>query len=264
MAVPTGAGADNQYAIDVHTQQADEFARRYEAQTSDPYADCFNYSRHRLASVIDQYLPKNGGGRALLDVGCGTGHHLRALKAAGYVIAGVDGSERMLEYARANNPGARIERADVDSLPFPPASFDYVLSIEVLRYLRNPQPSINEIIRVLRPGGVALVTAAPILNLNGYWLLNQIFSRLRIGSFTYLRQYFTTSHRLRRQFREAGFAEVTVHGVYIGPINWVGRLAKPLLRRFLWGWEAIDRAIADRPVVRNFANMYLIRAVRVE
>lgn len=262
MAVAAPPLDDKQHAVDVHTYQADEFAERYEVRSSDPYKDCFAYSRRRLTSFIDRYLPARGDGKSLLDVGCGTGHHIKALRAAGWDAAGVDASDGMLAHARANNPGARIEKADVDALPFPDRTFDYALSIEVLRYLRDPQPSINEMARVLKPGGVALVTAAPKLNLNGYWAINHLTSRIRIGNFTQLRQYFTTSATLRRQFRQAGFSEVTVHGVYIGPINWIGRLARPLLAPMLRTWEPVDRALSDRPVLRDFANMYLVRAVR--
>jgi ubiquinone/menaquinone biosynthesis C-methylase UbiE len=255
--------ADNKKpAVDVHTQQADEFAERYEVRSADPYADCFAYSRHRLASVMDGYLPESGGGKSLLDVGCGTGHHIKKLREAGYVVSGVDASEGMLAHARTNNPGVVIKQGDVDALPFPDASFDYVLSIEVLRYLENPQPSISEMARVLKPGGIALVTAAPKLNLNGYWPLNQITSRIRVGNLTQLRQHFTTSWNLRRQFHRAGFSVVTVHGIYIGPINWVGRLARPLLRSFLRRWEPIDSALTDRPILRDLSNMYLVRGER--
>ncbi|MEA2163614.1 MAG: hypothetical protein QOK37_1741 [Thermoanaerobaculia bacterium] len=253
---------NKQAAVEVHTVQADEFAERYDVRSTDPYADCFAYSRYRLASQMALYLPKTGDGKSLLDVGCGTGHYIKSLRESGYAVSGVDASDGMLAHARANNPGVVIEKGDVDALPFQNASFDYVLSIEVLRYLKSPQQSIREMARVLKPGGIALVTAAPRLNLNGYWPLNQVTSRMRIGNLTQLRQYFTTSRSLRRQFHAAGFEEISIHGIYLGPINWVARLAKPFLRNFLRHWESIDCALADRGVLRDLSNMYLVRAVR--
>lgn len=253
---------DKQRAVDVHTIQADQFAERYDVRMASPYSDCFTYSRHRLEGFITRYLPEKGNGARLLDVGCGTGHHVRALRNRGYDAAGVDASEGMLAHARTNNPGATIEQADVDRLPFPDASFDYVLCIEVLRYLAHTESAVREMARVLKPGGIALVTAAPALSLNGYAVVNKLTSRLRVGNLTRLRQYFTTSGRMRREFRDAGFGEVTVHGVYLGPVNWVERLARPVLHRFLRGWERVDRAVSDRPVLRDLSNMYLIRAVR--
>ena len=253
---------DKQRAVDIHTEQANQFAERYDVRMASPYADCFTYSRYRLESCLSRYLPGEGGGATVLDIGCGTGHHVRSLRARGYDAAGVDASDGMLAHARANNPGTRIERADVDRLPFPDASFDFVLCIEVFRYLARTQPAIAEMARVLKPGGIALVTAAPSLSLNGYPAINKLTSRLPIGNFTRLRQYFTTSGRMSRQFHAAGFHEVSVHGVYFGPVNWVERLARPVLSGFLRKWERIDRAVSDKPVLRDLSNMYLIHAVR--
>jgi ubiquinone/menaquinone biosynthesis C-methylase UbiE len=253
---------NKQQAVDVHTAQADQFAERYDVRMASPYSDCFTYSRHRLETYVSRYLPEQGNGAALLDVGCGTGHYVRSLRERGYDAAGVDASEGMLAHARINNPGARIEAGDVDHLPFADGAFDYVLSIEVLRYLARTQSAISEMARVLKPGGVALVTAAPALSLNGYAAINKLTSRLPVGNLTRLRQYFTTSGRMRREFRNAGFGEVTVHGVYFGPLNWVERLARPILGGFLRKWERVDRAVSDRPVLRDLSNMYLIRAIR--
>jgi hypothetical protein len=52
-----------------------------------------------------------------------------------------------------------------------------------------------------------------------------------------------------------------VHGVYIGPVNWVERLAPGFLPRALKTWERADKALADRRFVREFSNMFLARAV---
>ena len=71
-----------------------------------------------------------------------------------------------------------------------------------------------------------------------------------------------TSGRLRREFSNAGFASVEVNGVYAGPINWVERLARPALPRFLTFWEKIDSRLANRPFLKEFSNMFLVRAVR--
>jgi hypothetical protein len=63
-------------------------------------------------------------------------------------------------------------------------------------------------------------------------------------------------------FAEAGLVDVTVHGVYLGPHIWVERLAPRILPRVLAAWEPVDAALADRPILRDLSNMYLVRAVR--
>jgi len=247
-------------AIDQHSLQADQFAGRY--RTRGCYTSCFQYSRKRLDAWLDRYIPSGGGGLRLLDVGCGTGSHIARYSTRGFDVAGVDGSEKMLEHARAANPSAALELADVEHIPFEDASFDFVLCIEVLRYLPDAAPCIREMARVLKPGGTCLATATPILNLNGYYPVNRLSGLVAVGDLTRLKQFFTSSRRLSRQFTGAGFRQPRVHGVYLGPVNWVERLAPSVLPRALRSWERVDAAAADLPFLREFSNMFLVQSIR--
>lgn len=249
-------------AIAFHSDHASAFADRYSDLAADPYGSCFSYSRHRLGRLLERHLPERGDGQRLLDVGCGTGHYLASFHERGFDVAGIDGSAAMLAQARASYPDAAVVRADVETLPFASASFDYVLCVEVLRYLPRSGPCLTEIGRVLKPGGVCLATAAPPLNLNGYWLVNRAAHLFGILGLTRLKQYFHTAGGLRRALSAAGFGTVEVHGVYLGPVNWVGRLAPFWLPAFLKRWERIDAALADKVVLREFSNMFLVRAIR--
>ena len=251
---------ETQSAVEVHSLQAPEFAARY--GDSDPYASCFSYSRARLDRWLERFLPGLGDGARLLDIGCGTGHQMAALRARGFEVTGVDGSAEMLAHARANNPEAELYEADVARLPLPDESFDIVLCVEVLRYLESPELAVAEMARVLRPGGVALATATPRFNLNAYAVVNRVALAVPARKLTRLKQYFVTSGGVRRTFERAGFASAEAHGVYLGPINWVERLAPSRLPGFLRGWERIDARLADRRRWRDLSNMLLVRAVR--
>lgn len=250
--------SQKQRAIETHSHQAGEFAESYVEMSKDPYGTCFTYSRLRLESFLERYLPERGEGLSLLDVGCGTGNHLASLRARGFTVAGVDGSEEMLDHARRSNPDVELRLSDVEQLPFPSDQFDFVICIEVLRYLPNIEAAVSEMARVLRPGGLALVTAAPILNLNGYYVINRMATAWPVGNLVRLKQFFVTSGRLRRAFAEAGFDAPTIHGVYIGPLNWMERLAPQALPSFLRKWEGIDARLSDKAGLREFANMFLV------
>ena len=250
-------------AIETHSQQAQEFADSYRQMADvDPYQTCFTYSRRRLDQYLKKYLPENGEGLRVLDVGCGTGHHMAALRQRGFEVAGVDGSADMLEQARANNPGVEIHLSDVEKIPFPDASFDFVLCVEVLRYLPQISPCLHEMARVLKPGGVCLVTAAPLWSINAYPIVNRAASMVPMGDLVRLKQFFTTARTLRRESRKAGFSNPVVHGVYFGPLNWVEHLAPKSLPNFLRRWESLDEKVADNRLGRDLCNMYLLRAVR--
>ena len=96
----------------------------------------------------------------LLDLGCGTGRHSLPLSEAGARVTGVDFSEGMLEVARSKGGAVTFVEHDLSKpLPFRGGSFDRVISCLVLEHLREPEGHFVEMHRVLRPGGVAVVTA---------------------------------------------------------------------------------------------------------
>jgi ubiquinone/menaquinone biosynthesis C-methylase UbiE len=247
-------------AIGQHSRQAEEFAERYRALERDAYQSCFTYSRRRLDMWLERMLPSSGRGLRLLDVGCGTGNQLVRLAKRGFDVAGIDGSSQMLVQARAINPAADIRQADVEAIPFSDNTFDVILCIEVLRYLPCTLACLREMARVLKPGGLCLATATPLFNLNGYWLVNRVAHTLKLRRLVPLKQFFTTSRRLRRELARAGFDTNEVHGVYFGPINWVERIFPRSLAPTLRRWERVDAALADRWVLREFSNMFLVRA----
>jgi ubiquinone/menaquinone biosynthesis C-methylase UbiE len=247
-------------AVKTHSDQAGQFEGRYEKERKDPYSNCFVYSRKRLQEWLERTIPATGGGQTLLDVGCGTGHHIQELQARGFRVSGIDGSEEMLKVARRLNPGVDIRSADVEAMPFGDKSFQWILSIEVLRYLPDFRQTVKEMGRVLAPGGTAVVTACPRYSLNLYTLVNRLGASGKVSSLTPLRQYFTTTSELTDGFRAAGFDQVEVHGVYLGPINWAERLARPLVRPMLRAWEPLDSRVADLGPLRELSNMFVVIA----
>jgi len=249
-------------AVRQHSREAESFTAGYDQLGQDPYASCFAYSRRRLDLLLARLLPAQPEKKDLLDVGCGTGHHLKALRARGYHAVGVDGSGAMLAEARGVDRSAPLAQADVTALPFRPASFDAALSVEVHRYLGDPLPLLREIARVLRPGGTCFVTAVPWLSLNGYPIVNRLLPK-RPG-FSPLRQYFTSVGALRGQLTAAGLLPDDVHAVYWGPLNWVERLAPRRLPGFLRRFEATDARVSASGWGRGTANMLLAVGRRPE
>jgi ubiquinone/menaquinone biosynthesis C-methylase UbiE len=258
----TGVAEQKRAVRDVHAAQTGEFVESYRRLVTDPFGACFGYSRFRLAQSLERLLPDVARSPRVLDVGCGTGHHIECLRARGHRVTGLDGSVEMLREARAVPGIGGLLLGDAERLPFAASSFDLVMCIEVLRYLPKTSPCVSEIARVLRPGGGCLVTASPLLSLNGYPIVNRLAGWSRIPSLVRLRQFFHTSWALRHSFRAAGFARVEVHGVYCGPINWIERLLPAALPTMLRLWAPVDALLADTAVLRELSNMFLVHAVR--
>ena len=104
------------------------------------------------------------GPGTLLEVGVGSGRLLARLAERGWDVVGIDAARQMVELARARVPGARLDVARVEELPFGDASFDAVVAVGVLEYV-DLGASLRELARVLRPGGRAVLgvlnSAAP-------------------------------------------------------------------------------------------------------
>ena len=102
---------------------------------------------------------------AAADLGCGPGYLAVELahRAPGLHVTGVDLSDAMLTQAIANARLAGVAHqtdfrtADAAALPFPDASLDLVVSTLSLHHWDDPKPILDEIARVLRPGGAFLI-----------------------------------------------------------------------------------------------------------
>lgn len=102
-----------------------------------------------------------GPGQAVLDVGCGTGALLRALREVEPTarLRGVDLTPAMLRVAaRKLARGAGLAAADAVALPFADGSFDLVVSTSSFHYWADPVAGLSEMARVARPGGRLVVT----------------------------------------------------------------------------------------------------------
>ena len=106
-----------------------------------------------------------GKGDRVLDVGCGTGVVALTAARVGAAVTGADLTPQLLERARENAQVAGLEadfhEADVEALPFADAEFDYVLS--QFGHIFGPQPdlTVQEMVRVLKPGGTIAFSTWP-------------------------------------------------------------------------------------------------------
>ena len=98
-------------------------------------------------------------GERVLDLGCGAGRFVAALRAAGAEPVGVEVAEAALERARAVAPGADLRLAPPDGpLPLADGEVDLVWCSEVLEHVADTAGLLSEVRRVLRTGGRLLVT----------------------------------------------------------------------------------------------------------
>ena len=110
--------------------------------------------QQRRLEMILAAAPMTRGGRVLVD-GCGVGLYVHRLAAHAQAVYGLD-----IEFERLSEPVAPSQRlvcAAGEGLPYPDASFDVVLSHEVLEHVADDRAAMHEIVRVLRARGRAVI-----------------------------------------------------------------------------------------------------------
>lgn len=137
-------------------------AKQHEPGTRE-YYDAIEDFRYRVYAPwmketigFDRYR-----GKRVLEVGCGTGTDLLQFARAGAIVTGVDLTPRSLELTRDRfkvyGLNGEFAVADAESLNFPDSTFDLVYSFGVLHHTPGTEEAIEEIHRVLKPSGKAIV-----------------------------------------------------------------------------------------------------------
>lgn len=127
----------------------------------------YNWTYRRFSVHILHRLAIPAGG-SVLAIGCGFGFdekNIRNLHPDASIWS-LDISEEMVVRARAAGCPATLSLAMAEKLPFPDASFDRVVSREVIEHVMDPQVMLSEIRRVLKPGGLAVITTENPLSLS--------------------------------------------------------------------------------------------------
>lgn len=112
----------------------------------------FPRKRAYLDVYYGRHLERAGGGnRRLLDVGCGNGEFLRFAALLGWQAEGVDVDPAAVAAAREG--GFTVTQANLDQLPFPPASFRHVTLSHVIEHVHDPLKLLRQCLALLEPGG---------------------------------------------------------------------------------------------------------------
>jgi SAM-dependent methyltransferase len=114
----------------------------------------------RLHTILRQTLgrPTPAAASAALDAGCGTGFQAAVLARLGYRTHGLDASAALLAIARQRLPAARFVHGRLEALPYADGSFDAVACCgSTLSFVAEPGAAVNQLGRVLRPGGRLLL-----------------------------------------------------------------------------------------------------------
>jgi SAM-dependent methyltransferase len=196
-------------------------------------------------------------GQSVLEVGCGAGVDLARFAKGGAIVSGVDLSSSAIDLAQANfaqqGLTADLRVADGEHLPFADDGFDFVFAHGVVQYTAHPQALVDEVRRVLKPGGQAVFQVYNRIS----WL-NALSKLMKVGlehddAPVLLKFSIGEFRRLLTGFREArivperfpvksrlhgGWKGAIYNGLFVGTFN---ALPRSLVERFGWHLLAFCR-----------------------
>jgi ubiquinone/menaquinone biosynthesis C-methylase UbiE len=219
-----------------------EWESHYKRQGFDSHF--FNTRREKILSMLP-----NGKGR-LLDAGCGSGEFVKPIQSKGYQYHGIDISDGMIKQSRDRFPDSSFSVSSIENTKFRDNFFDCVICIGVLEYLKRDTKALDEISRILKPGGTLIATfpnrSSPLTRLELF--LSRKIAR-RVGS---LHKEYTP--RAARNLIQKRFEIENEAFVSFLPINIGIRLAFP---------KGIEKLIGFISVILRWKAMgltYIVKA----
>lgn len=177
--------------MDWKEQTKDRFSNKKDAHKwADIYSpeqkqvDSLNFQKRR--DFTYDYIRKILGTQGrILDLGCGAAPLLKKLARHEFSLIGIDYSQDMLSLARSNlgelADDIPLMRGECEHIPLPDNSQDCVACLGVISYAESIEAALNEIERVLVPGGFAIVTYRNLYNayfMDPLYFLTQSIKRL--------------------------------------------------------------------------------------
>jgi SAM-dependent methyltransferase len=222
-----------------------------------------------IEPVFRRVLP---AGEKILEAGCGRGRWVFHLRRLGYDVVGIDIAESDVAVALRHDPGIPVVRGDVLHTGFPDAHFGAVISLGVVEHFETgPEAAFDEVRRILRPGGIFLVTV-PVRNILRHLVVHRVKDAKRMVLGLRGRTFAFTEYRYsRRQFsdllRTAGFEILEIHPDDLRPPRNAGIYADiGVLQRKGHLWELnkagnlLNRALtALSPWIHCSGNLWVCR-----
>ena len=154
-----------------------------------------------LANLLANYQAKG----KVLDIGCGFGFFLEALDKGKYNTYGIDISEFAIEQAKQRSKAHLTVQSADERFPYRDDLFEAVTMFDVIEHISNYRYALEEIYRVLKPGGYAFVITA-----NSNSLLRKILRKQWYWYKDPTHIHLFSPKSLRQSLMDTGFTSITI------------------------------------------------------
>jgi ubiquinone/menaquinone biosynthesis C-methylase UbiE len=190
----------------------------------DSIADVYDqrYTRSEYGPVLELLLKfVDTSSNRILEVGCGTGYWLNELGKHKHSVNGVDPSIEMLQMARQKQSGANLIQGLAEALPWHNASFDRLFCINSFHHFTNQKGFIEEVRRVIRPGGgILIIGLDPHTCLDRWWIYDYFPQVIDID-----RQRYPPTRAIRELLASNGFSDCVTTEALHWPVEFEARSA---------------------------------------
>jgi 2-polyprenyl-3-methyl-5-hydroxy-6-metoxy-1,4-benzoquinol methylase len=180
----------------------------------DKYMNMYDLEK-RVRLVFGKLLKEEEvRGSKLLDAGCGTGWFSRQAVNWGAKVTSLDMGENLLAEVAKKCDSERIV-GDITRLPFPDGDFDIVVCSEVIEHVVDPKQAIRELARVVKPGGILVITTPNLI-----WKFAIVLANvLKVRPYEGLENWI--SYRaLRAEVQKLNLSIEQMFGFHIVPFVW--------------------------------------------
>ncbi|MDH5611268.1 MAG: class I SAM-dependent methyltransferase [Gammaproteobacteria bacterium] len=212
---------------------------------------CYDSGQDIVNYVENNHFPLKH--KTVLDSACAWGSHILSFGAAGAEVFCADLNDhcydKLQDFAKQQKISLKIKQANCETLPFDDCSFDLILGLELIEHIESPQKYAFEVSRLLRKGGICIVTTPsrwksvywgePHYNIKGLTLL------------PFVTQRFVATHIFRKKY------PFPITRQY----NTASAVMQPFLNAGLSGTSKINGIIAKKtkniPLLNNIAKELL-------
>lgn len=219
----------------------------------------------QLRWVLDQF---DWQGQRVADVGTGKGRFAVSIANRGGEVVALDIASAMLIEAQqqANQVGVDVAylQGDAENLPYPDNHFDLVVCMETIMHVPHPQKLVDEIARVLKPGGRALLSMTNKYRINALARIPETLYRRLRGSDTPRYMWSYSVGAFKRFLHQSGLSIERLHGQGLFQANARLRITRRFSVKLFpkpfadWFFDRVEPGLREGPLLNVMGTVMAV------